>query len=59
MKKLFSTLSNTYKTFKLLSNPKVNELLSAELQKQIASNQIEKFDGKTFHHGHFFIQVVG
>ncbi len=58
MQKLFSTLTNTYRTFKLLSNPKVGELLSKELQKEIVTHQIEHPTGETFHHRYYAVQVV-
>ncbi|OGK17084.1 hypothetical protein A2690_05015 [Candidatus Roizmanbacteria bacterium RIFCSPHIGHO2_01_FULL_39_12b] len=58
MKHLIQSITNTYRTFRLLSNPRVGEMLSAELQKQITKSQVEKIGEKTFHHRYFFIQVV-
>lgn len=59
MKTLFNTITNTYRTFKLLSNPRVGEMLKAELGKEIAKSQVKKATDETFYHGHYFVQVVG
>lgn len=58
MKTLFNSLSNTYKVFKLLSNPKVGELLNGQLQKEIAKSQVKQIEDITFYHGHYFVQVM-
>ncbi|OGK21905.1 hypothetical protein A3C23_00985 [Candidatus Roizmanbacteria bacterium RIFCSPHIGHO2_02_FULL_37_13b] len=61
MKKIASTISNTYKALKLLSDPKMIDILYHQITLQQKNQEIKTLSGKKdlFFHKHFIIQVIG
>lgn len=51
MKTLFTTVTNTIKAVKLLSNPAFAQLLEKEIQGKLYSKE-------AFYHKHYVVQVV-